>query len=229
MHKVVIVGGGFGGLYAAKALAHAPVEVTLLSVIDRIELTGFATSLSVLRTNIPFPPAVPTMLPLISTLCEKLPSWLSKTEREIPVPPAVATTLSSIDTAWLAAPATSYRVCEKKIPVPALPNVLPSMSTLCERLPRCLSRREKKIPAATIEIAAMPPTTPPAMAPTFELLPFCTGEEVEDEAEPENEVGAGELRDPVAPAVVPVPEVPEEPGLPISEPGCTSGVPNKHR
>jgi NADH dehydrogenase len=29
MHRVVIVGGGFGGLYAAKALAHAPVEVTL--------------------------------------------------------------------------------------------------------------------------------------------------------------------------------------------------------
>ena len=30
MHRVVIVGGGFGGLYAAKALRHAPVEVTLL-------------------------------------------------------------------------------------------------------------------------------------------------------------------------------------------------------
>ena len=30
MHRVVIVGGGFGGLYAAKALAHAPVEVTLV-------------------------------------------------------------------------------------------------------------------------------------------------------------------------------------------------------
>ena len=30
--KVVIVGGGFGGLYAARALAHAPVKVT---VIDR--------------------------------------------------------------------------------------------------------------------------------------------------------------------------------------------------
>jgi NADH dehydrogenase len=28
--RVVIVGGGFGGLYAAKALRHAPVEVTLL-------------------------------------------------------------------------------------------------------------------------------------------------------------------------------------------------------
>src|ERR1700752_2646081 len=32
MHRVVILGGGFGGLYAAKALSHAPVEVT---VIDR--------------------------------------------------------------------------------------------------------------------------------------------------------------------------------------------------
>ena len=29
-HKVVIVGGGFGGLYAAKALRRAPVEVTLI-------------------------------------------------------------------------------------------------------------------------------------------------------------------------------------------------------
>jgi NADH dehydrogenase len=30
MHRVVIVGGGFGGLSAAKALRHAPVEVTLV-------------------------------------------------------------------------------------------------------------------------------------------------------------------------------------------------------
>src|SRR6266481_4453330 len=30
MHRVVILGGGFGGLYAAKALRHAPVEVTLV-------------------------------------------------------------------------------------------------------------------------------------------------------------------------------------------------------
>jgi len=29
-HRVVILGGGFGGLYAAKALRHAPVQVTLL-------------------------------------------------------------------------------------------------------------------------------------------------------------------------------------------------------
>ena len=29
-HKVVILGGGFGGLYAAKSLGNAPVEVTLL-------------------------------------------------------------------------------------------------------------------------------------------------------------------------------------------------------
>src|ERR1700740_2712892 len=29
-HRVVIVGGGFGGLYAAKALKNAPVQVTLL-------------------------------------------------------------------------------------------------------------------------------------------------------------------------------------------------------
>src|SRR5882724_9962453 len=30
MHRVVILGGGFGGLYAAKALKHAPVEITLV-------------------------------------------------------------------------------------------------------------------------------------------------------------------------------------------------------
>jgi NADH dehydrogenase len=30
MHHVVILGGGFGGLYAAQALRHAPVEVTLV-------------------------------------------------------------------------------------------------------------------------------------------------------------------------------------------------------
>jgi len=29
-HRVVIIGGGFGGLYAAKALRRAPVEVTLI-------------------------------------------------------------------------------------------------------------------------------------------------------------------------------------------------------
>ena len=29
-HRVVIIGGGFGGMYAAKNLRHAPVEVTLI-------------------------------------------------------------------------------------------------------------------------------------------------------------------------------------------------------
>src|SRR5947209_7805150 len=29
-HRVVIVGGGFGGLYAAKALGRAPVDLTLI-------------------------------------------------------------------------------------------------------------------------------------------------------------------------------------------------------
>src|SRR5689334_21901318 len=29
-HQVVIIGGGFGGLYAARTLRHAPVQVTLL-------------------------------------------------------------------------------------------------------------------------------------------------------------------------------------------------------
>ena len=30
VHQVVIVGGGFGGLYAARSLANVPVEVTLI-------------------------------------------------------------------------------------------------------------------------------------------------------------------------------------------------------
>src|SRR3974390_3319878 len=30
MHRVVIIGGGFGGLYAAQALKRAPVHVTLV-------------------------------------------------------------------------------------------------------------------------------------------------------------------------------------------------------
>ena len=30
MHRVVILGGGFGGLYAAKALRHAPVDIALI-------------------------------------------------------------------------------------------------------------------------------------------------------------------------------------------------------
>ena len=29
-HRVVIIGGGFGGLYAARAFKNAPVQVTLL-------------------------------------------------------------------------------------------------------------------------------------------------------------------------------------------------------
>ncbi|MCY7322716.1 MAG: FAD-dependent oxidoreductase, partial [Phormidesmis sp. CAN_BIN36] len=29
-HRVVVIGGGFGGLYATKALRHAPVEITLV-------------------------------------------------------------------------------------------------------------------------------------------------------------------------------------------------------
>ncbi|MBV9613202.1 MAG: NAD-binding protein [Acidobacteriaceae bacterium] len=29
-HRVLILGGGFGGLYAAQALKHAPVDVTLV-------------------------------------------------------------------------------------------------------------------------------------------------------------------------------------------------------
>jgi NADH:ubiquinone reductase (H+-translocating) len=35
-HRVVVVGGGFGGLQAALGLRHAPVEVTL---VDRRNFT----------------------------------------------------------------------------------------------------------------------------------------------------------------------------------------------
>ena len=34
-HRVLVVGGGFGGLYAAKALRRAPVEVTLVDRANR--------------------------------------------------------------------------------------------------------------------------------------------------------------------------------------------------
>lgn len=71
-----------------------------------------------------------------------------------------------------------------------------------------------------MEIAATPPTTPPAIAPTFELC--CEGGDVEVGLE--EPVGAGEERVAVAPAAVPVPEE-----SPISAPGSTSGVSNKGR
>lgn len=45
-HRVLIVGGGFGGLYAAKALKRAPVEVTL---VDRANHHLFQPPRSVLR------------------------------------------------------------------------------------------------------------------------------------------------------------------------------------
>ncbi len=41
-HRVVIVGGGFGGLFAAKALRRAPVEVTLVDRHDAPPLPAAA-------------------------------------------------------------------------------------------------------------------------------------------------------------------------------------------
>ncbi len=48
-HRVVIVGGGFGGLFAAKFLRRAPVEVTL---IDRTNHHTFQPLLYQLATGI---------------------------------------------------------------------------------------------------------------------------------------------------------------------------------
>ena len=75
-----------------------------------------------------------------------------------------------------------------------------------------------------MEIAAIPPTTPPAMAPAFEP-PLGVGVNVGGDAKPWVEdvsvdpVGLGEVR--VAP--VPVPVV-EEPEVPIIAPGPISGL-----
>jgi|tagenome__1003787_1003787.scaffolds.fasta_scaffold20977802_4 NADH dehydrogenase len=48
-HRVVIVGGGFGGLFAARFLKHAPVEVTL---IDRVNYHLFQPLLYQVATGI---------------------------------------------------------------------------------------------------------------------------------------------------------------------------------
>jgi NADH dehydrogenase len=48
-HRVVIVGGGFGGLYAAKALSRAPVEITL---VDRVNHHLFQPLLYQVATGI---------------------------------------------------------------------------------------------------------------------------------------------------------------------------------
>ena len=48
-HQVAIVGGGFGGLFAAKRLAHADVDVTL---IDRTNHHLFQPLLYQLATGL---------------------------------------------------------------------------------------------------------------------------------------------------------------------------------
>ena len=54
-HKVVIVGGGFGGLNAVRALAHADVDVT---VVDRTNHHLFQPLLYQVATGILSPGAV---------------------------------------------------------------------------------------------------------------------------------------------------------------------------
>ena len=50
--KVVIIGGGFGGIYAARILANQPVDVTL---IDRTNTTCFSPCYTKWRPQC-FPP-----------------------------------------------------------------------------------------------------------------------------------------------------------------------------
>src|SRR5205823_1747013 len=58
--RVVIVGGGFGGLYAARALRKAPVAVTL---VDRSNHHLFQPLLYQVATAAPRPPPTPAPLP----------------------------------------------------------------------------------------------------------------------------------------------------------------------
>src|SRR3954468_9967884 len=48
-HRVVVVGGGFGGLFAARALRRAPVEITL---VDRVNHHLFQPLLYQVATGI---------------------------------------------------------------------------------------------------------------------------------------------------------------------------------
>jgi hypothetical protein len=77
-----------------------------------------------------------------------------------------------------------------------------------------------------MEIAATPPTTPPAMAPTFELLPLGAGLGDVEVGPPELVVATGV---PLAPVARLVPLAEEEPELPISVPGPISGESEKSR
>jgi len=55
-HQVVIIGGGFGGLYAAKALRRAPVRVTL---VDKRNFHLFQPLLYQVATGIYRPAILP--------------------------------------------------------------------------------------------------------------------------------------------------------------------------
>lgn len=78
---------------------------------------------------------------------------------------------------------------------------------------RC-RRMKKKIAAAAMEIAATPPTTPPAMAPAFVLLPVCVGEGVGRPVVCDDDTGPVEDGETVAPEA-------------STAPGASSGVSEK--
>jgi NADH dehydrogenase len=72
-HRVVIVGGGFGGLYAAKALGRAPVEVTL---IDRRNFHLFQPLLYQVATGALSPGEIASPLRYVLNRYRNVRVWL---------------------------------------------------------------------------------------------------------------------------------------------------------